>query len=215
MNNFANAFLLVYAALFPIINPIGSAPLFLGLTAFATTPQRNALAMRVALNSLFLLLGSMFIGSHVLEFFGISLPVVRIGGGLIVTAFGWKLLNSETPDGARAETSSTKPVPDPFYPLTMPLTVGPGSIAIAISLGSQRPKSENLAALVQLGGAALAGVLAIVITIYLCYRFAQKLIGILGPRGTHVVVRLSAFILVCIGIQILWSGWSELAAMPH
>jgi len=215
MNNFANAFLLVYAALFPIINPIGSAPLFLGLTSFATNQQRNALAMRVALNSLFLLLGSMFIGSHVLEFFGISRPVVRIGGGLIVTAFGWKLLNSETPDGARAQTGSTKPVPDAFYPLTMPLTVGPGSIAIAISLGSQRPKGENLTELMQLGGAALVGVLAIVITIYLSYRFAQKLIGVLGPSGTHVVVRLSAFILVCIGIQILWSGWSELAAMPH
>ena len=215
MNNFANAFLLVYAALFPIINPIGSAPLFLGLTEFVTTQQRNALAMRVALNSLFLLLGSMFIGSHVLEFFGISLPVVRIGGGLIVTAFGWKLLNSETPDGSRADTGPIKTAPESFYPLTMPLTVGPGSIAIAISLGSQRPKVENLAELMQLGGAALAGVLAIVITIYLCYRFAQKLIGILGPSGTHVVVRLSAFILVCIGIQILWSGWSELAAMPH
>jgi len=213
MNNFANAFLLVYAALFPIINPIGSAPLFLGLTEFTTTQQRNALAARVALNSLLLLLGSMFIGSHVLEFFGISLPVVRIGGGLVVTAFGWKLLNSETPDGSRAGTAALKSEPESFYPLTLPLTVGPGSISVAISLGSQRPKGENWAEWVQAGGAALAGVLAIVITIYLCYRFAPRLVGILGPSGTHVVVRLSAFILVCIGIQILWSGWSELAAM--
>lgn len=216
MNNFTNAFLLVYAALFPIINPIGSAPLFLGLTEFATVQQRNALALKVAVNSLFLLLGSMFIGSHVLEFFGISLPVVRVGGGLVVTAFGWKLLNSETPDGSRAGATSVKAVPDAFYPLTMPLTVGPGSISVAIGLGSQRPKGEDLVALMQLGGAALAGVLAVVITIYLCYRFAQRLIGILGVSGTHVVVRLSAFILVCIGIQILWSGWSELAAtMPR
>ena len=213
MNNFANAFLLVYAALFPIINPIGSAPLFLGLTEFAGTQQRNALAARVAINSLVLLLGSMFIGSHVLEFFGISLPVVRIGGGLVVTAFGWKLLNSETPDGSRADTASVKTRPESFYPLTLPLTVGPGSISVAISLGSQRPKGENWTEWVQAGGAALAGVLAIVVTIYLCYRFAERLVGILGPSGTHVVVRLSAFILVCIGIQILWSGWSELAAV--
>jgi multiple antibiotic resistance protein len=213
MNNFANAFLLVYAALFPIINPIGSAPLFLGLTEFTTAQQRNGLAARVAVNSLFLLLGSMFIGSHVLEFFGISLPVVRIGGGLVVTAFGWKLLNSENPDGSRADTAAAHAEPESFYPLTMPLTVGPGSISVAISLGSQRPKGEDWAEWIQAGGAALAGVLAIVITIYLCYRFAQKLVNILGPSGTHVVVRLSAFILVCIGIQILWSGWSELMAL--
>ena len=95
----------------------------------------------------------------------------------------------------------------------MPLTVGPGSISVAISLGSQRPKGEDWAEWIQAGGAALAGVLAIVVTIYLCYRFAQQLVGILGPSGTHVVVRLSAFILVYIGIQILWSGWSELAAL--
>ena len=215
MNNFANAFLLVYAALFPIINPIGSAPLFLGLTEFTTTQQRNALAARVAINSLFLLLGSMFIGSHVLEFFGISLPVVRIGGGLVVTAFGWKLLNSETPDGSRADTATVRTVPESFYPLTMPLTVGPGSISVAIGLGSQRPKGENLGELMQLGAAALAGVVAIVVTIYLCYRFAQRLVGVLGSSGTHVVVRLSAFILVCIGIQILWSGWSELSSLSH
>ncbi|HEY2836646.1 MAG TPA: MarC family protein, partial [Rhizomicrobium sp.] len=155
----------------------------------------------------------MFIGSHVLEFFGISLPVVRIGGGLVVTACGWKLLNSENPDGARAGTATAHAEPESFYPLTMPLTVGPGSISVAISLGSQRPKGEDWAEWVQAGGAALAGVLAIVITIYLCYRFAQKLVSILGPSGTHVVVRLSAFILVCIGIQILWSGWSELMAL--
>lgn len=216
MNIFGNAFLLVYAGLFPIVNPIGSAPLFLGLTEFCTGEQRKSLALKVALNSFLLLLGSMFIGSHVLEFFGISLPVVRIGGGLIVTAFGWKLLNSETsPDTARASTADVPTVPESFYPLTMPLTVGPGSIAVAIGLGSQRPKGDDMTELLLLGGAALAGVVAIAVTVYFSYRFAQRLVAMLGASGTHVVIRLSAFILVCIGIQILWSGWSELSALPH
>lgn len=216
MNIFGNAFLLVYAGLFPIVNPIGSAPLFLGLTEFCTGEQRKSLALKVALNSFLLLLGSMFIGSHVLEFFGISLPVVRIGGGLIVTAFGWKLLNSETsPDAARASTADIHTVPESFYPLTMPLTVGPGSIAVAIGLGSQRPKGDDMTELLLLGGAALAGLVAIAVTVYFSYRFAQRLVAMLGPSGTHVVIRLSAFILVCIGIQILWSGWSELSTLPH
>ena len=216
MNILGNAFLLVYAGLFPIVNPIGSAPLFLGLTEFCTLEQRRNLSFRVALNSFLLLVGSMFIGSHVLEFFGISLPVVRIGGGLIVTAFGWKLLNSETrPDAAQADATGVHTVPESFYPLTMPLTVGPGSIAVAIGLGSQRPKGDDMTELLLLGGGALVGVIAIALTIYFSYRFAQRLVSMLGTSGTHVVIRLSAFILVCIGIQILWSGWSELSSLPH
>jgi len=216
MNGFADAFLLSYAALFPIVNPIGSAPLFLGLTQFTTDKERNTLAWRIAINSFFLLLGSLFVGSHVLQFFGISLPVVRIGGGLVVTAFGWKLLNSDAPTkGDDVETRPLSTVPDSFYPLTMPLTVGPGSISVAITLGSQRPKITDLAHLAVVEGAAITGILAIVATIYLCYRFAEGTVAALGKTGTNVVVRLSAFIMLCIGIQFIWSGLSELAALPH
>jgi len=208
---FFSSFLLVYATLFPIVNPIGSAPLFLGLTQFSTDAQRNALARGVAINSFFLLFGSIFIGSHVLEFFGISLPVVRIAGGLVVTAFGWRLLNAgERPGGSAAPPAGEATSIDSFYPLTMPLTVGPGSISVAITLGSQRPKVADLAQLLQLGAAAMAGILAIALTVYLFYRFAQRTISTIGPQGTGVVVRLSAFIMLCIGIQILWGGWTTL-----
>jgi multiple antibiotic resistance protein len=202
-------------ALFPIVNLIGSAPIFLGLTQFSTDRQRNALAARVAFNSFFLLLGSLFVGSHVLEFFGISLPAVRIGGGLVVTAFGWKLLNSDARPDGDASTNNTSIVPDSFYPLTMPLTVGPGSISVAITLGSQRPKLASFSDLAMLGGAAIAGIIAIVVTIYLCYRFAEDTVAKLGVAGTNVVVRLSAFIMLCIGIQIIWGGVSELAGLAH
>ena len=94
MTEFTNTVLLVYAGLFPIVNPVGSAPLFLGLTAGCTEAERNSLARRVAINSILLLAGSLFVGSHVLVFFGITLPVVRIAGGLVLIAFGWKLLQS-------------------------------------------------------------------------------------------------------------------------
>ena len=210
---FANTFLLTYAALFPIINPIGNAPIFLSLTQFQTDAQRGSMSRCVARNSFFLLLGSIFVGSHVLEFFGISLPVLRIAGGLVVTAFGWNQLNSATREGQREAANAT--ATDSFYPLTMPLTVGPGSISVAITLGSQRPKIVGPEDLISLGGGAVAGLLAIVATIYLCYRFADRLVHLLGTSGTNVVVRLSAFILLCIGIQILWSGWSELSSLPH
>ncbi len=143
MSLFISTFLLVSAGLFPIVNPIGGAPLFLGLTDEFTEKQRNTLAMSIALNSFFLLLGSLFIGSYVLEFFGISLPVLRIGGGLVVTSFGWKLLNSGIPaEDHRTAMSAVSAIPDSFYPLTMPLTVGPGSISVAITLGSQRWRDQ-------------------------------------------------------------------------
>lgn len=216
LNAVTNAFLLVYAALFPIVNPIADAPLFLGLTEFCTDLQRTSLARRVAINSFLLLMGSMFIGSHVLEFFGISLPVVRIGGGLVVSSFGWKLLNAEpSPDVSKMDQGAQATTPDPFYPLTMPLTVGPGSISVAITLGSQRPKGAGLEQLALVAGGAIAGTLAIALTVYFCYRSAQRLVKLLGPHGTQVVVRLSAFILLCIGIQILWSGWSDLMGGSH
>lgn len=210
----ANAFLLVFAGLFPIVNPIGGAPIFLRMTQFYAK-DRPALARGVAINSFALLLGSLIVGSHVLEFFGITLPIVRIAGGSVVAAFAWKLLHSsEELEDQRSATDHAPDAPvDAFYPLTMPLTVGPGSISVAITLGSQRPAgSPSLADLAMLGGAAVAGIAAVAASIYVCYRFAGNLIAALGPRGTSVVMRLSAFILLCIGIQIIWNGYVALMA---
>jgi multiple antibiotic resistance protein len=216
MSELANAFLLVFAGLFPIVNPVGNAPIFLGLTRQCSAAERNALAGRVALNGLLLLLGSLFVGSHVLEFFGITLPVVRVAGGLVVTALGWRLLHSahELMDERAADSAGPARAPtDSFYPLTMPLTVGPGSISVAIALGSQRPHGpHSVADLALLGAAALAGLVAVAAAIYVSYRYAERLIALLGARGANVLVRLSAFILLCIGIQIMWTGASALLA---
>jgi multiple antibiotic resistance protein len=169
-----------------------------------------------------LLLGSLLVGSYVLEFFGITLPVLRIAGGFVVTMFGWTLLRAgeELGDQRAAEASRGPDTsPDAFYPLTMPLTVGPGAISVAIALGSQRPKeATDFAHLAMLAGVAIAGLGAVAVTIYICYRFAKPTIAALGKHGTNVVVRLSAFLLLCIGIQIVWTGFSELqipSVAPH
>jgi len=153
-------------------------------------------AGRVALNGFLLLLGSLFVGSHVLEFFGLTLPVVRVAGGLVVTAAGWGLLNQEI-DSRAAPTTETagKEEPDAFFPLTLPLTVGPGSITVAITLGSQRPQGmSGIRDLALVAGGAVAGLVAIALTIYVCYRFAGHLERVLGkdwherhaaPLGLH------------------------------
>lgn len=218
MSEASNTFLLVYAALFPIVNPVGSAPVFLSLTARYSTAARHALAQRVAINGFMLLLVSLFVGSHILDFFGITLPIVRIAGGCVVSAMAWQLLREGV---AGAETKQmdaavppADPAPEAFYPLTMPLTVGPGSIATAITLGSQRPVGDvTLGTLAIIAASAVAGMLAIGATIYLCYRFAETIEVVLGKSGVNVMIRLSAFILLCIGFQIIWSGYVSLMAV--
>jgi multiple antibiotic resistance protein len=219
MHGVLSVFLVIYASLFPIVDPIGNVPIFLGLTRRDSDTERYRLARVVAINSFFLLIGSLMVGSYILEFFGVTLPVVRIAGGLVVTAFGWKLLQSGDAEDGLDDTHEAHPrlnVSDCFYPLTMPLTVGPRAISVAITLGSQRPKeTANLMHVITVSAAAVCGLAAIAVTIYLCYRFAHKIIAVLGPRGTNVMMRLSAFILLCIGIQILWGGWSELGATVH
>jgi multiple antibiotic resistance protein len=208
------AFLLVYAGLFPIVNPLGAAPMFLSLTSGVAEERRNRLALSVALNSFLLLLGSMLCGSHILEFFGITIPAVRVAGGALVACMGWKLLDGR---GTSSSASSTEVSPqrqtsDGFYPLTLPLTVGPGSISVALTIGAHHASTAHIA-LVSTG--ALLGLSALALTIYAAYRFASPLVRWLGDTGVDALVRLSAFILVCIGVQIGWGGLSELIDSLH
>jgi multiple antibiotic resistance protein len=200
--------LLVYAALLPIVNPLGMAPIFAGMLESYDASVRRVVAMRVAVNGFVLLMASLFIGSYVLDFFGVSLGAVQLGGGLIVMISGWRILNqqsnlSERQVPARADSSTI--LSQAFYPLTMPLTVGPGSIAVALTLGSNA-REESQTQIIESALISTIGIVLIGITIYLCYRFSDVLERFLGANGTSIVVRLSAFILVCIGIQIMFNG---------
>jgi multiple antibiotic resistance protein len=207
----AGAFLLVYAGLFPVVNPLGAAPMFLSLTNGVGEQRRNRLALSVAMNSFLLLLGSMLCGSYVLEFFGITIPAVRVAGGALVACMGWKLLNGGAASTDPApEVTTSHETNDAFYPLTLPLTVGPGSISVALTIGAHHASRPFTADIALVSGSALLGLIAMALTIYVAYRFASSLVQWLGDRGVNALVRLSAFILVCIGVQIAWGGLSEL-----
>ncbi|HYM42635.1 MAG TPA: MarC family protein [Steroidobacteraceae bacterium] len=217
MSGVVSAFLLTFAGLFPIVNPIESAPFFLGLTAGLTAAERRLLARKAAVNGFALLLGSMTLGPWLLGIFGIELPVVRIAGGLVVTALGWKLLSAEqwSEHDIYGKQGAAGRKVGSFYPLTMPLTVGPGSMSVAITIGSRKPAGlPPVPQLAEHALGAVAGVVAIGLSIYLAYRFAETIGRLLGATGLEVLVRLSAFILMCIGIEIIWNGYSTLIA-PH
>lgn len=203
---------LILSALFPIVDPLGGSPIFLTLTREYSASERKALSMRIAFNSFFLLVGSYFIGTHILAFFGISLPVVQVGGGLIVISTGWSLLKQKDDDdkGLKKNIQPQDAFQHAFYPLTLPLTVGPGSISVAITLGANAPYHQGFHVLPIL--AALIGSALLAVSIFLCYGFADRLGRVLGATGMTVIVQLTSFLLVCIGVQILWNGASTLLA---
>jgi multiple antibiotic resistance protein len=209
MQEAAQNVLLVVVTLFPIVDPLGGSPFFLALTRDYSPEARKALSWRIAVNSFILLVATYFVGTYVLEFFGISLPVVQVGGGLIVIATGWTLLKQR--DDENEEKQDVQKTVQPqdtirraFYPLTLPLTVGPASISAAITLGANAAHHHSYHPLTIL--AALIGLALIAVSILLCYGFADRLARILGATGMTVITQLSSFLLVCIGVQIAWNG---------
>jgi multiple antibiotic resistance protein len=213
LSDLVKSTLLIVGALFPIVNPVGNTPIFLSLTRGLSGRGRKMLARMIAMNGLILILTSIFIGTYILTFFGISLPVVQVGGGLVVISTGWALLRQPNDDetnekDARRECNDADYSRQAFYPLTLPLTVGPGSISVAISVGANRPEGSEWRWPMIAGW--LLGAVLISASIYLSYRFAERIARTLGASAMNVIIRLSSFILVCIGVQILWNGLSAL-----
>jgi multiple antibiotic resistance protein len=211
---FGRSFLFALATLLPFLNPPAVAPIFWTLTEGASSTTRLALAKRVAINVGVMLTIAMVAGNVLLTFFGLSLAIVRVGGGLLVITSAWRLVNS--PDGgaqnaARAAESFTPEMAKAraFYPLTFPISCGPGSIAAAITVGASLSEPDRVVSLIKLAG-SLPGILITSIILYGCLRFAAQFLYRLGDNGTAVFMRLSAFVLLCLGVQILWDGVHEL-----
>jgi len=207
------AFLLGFPALFSIVNPVGASLMFYNITANRSHGERMLLARQIAFYSLCVLLGSLWLGGYVLNFFGVSLGALRVGGGLVVAVRAWALLmapetqqdrkkNDAAPAQGREDVA--------FFPLTMPFTTGPGSIAVAIALSSERPASGP-GVLSFFGGVTLAAV-AIAALVWTLYASADRVLKLLGEAGARVVSRLVAFLLLCIGVQIISTGAESLIA---
>ena len=208
-------FLLAFGALFSIVNPLSGAFIFFGATREIEPRARAQVSRWVAIFSFCIMSASLYIGAYVLGFFGVSIPVLRVAGGIVVAASGWRMLNqpdateqrrSETPSPRSMDVSPSKLA---FYPLTMPLTTGPGTISVAISLGANRPRGFHASTL-EFFVETLAAVALLALLVYGLYRYSARLAGLMGATGTSIVMRLSAFLLFCIGIQVLWNGAAEL-----
>ena len=211
---FSRSFLFVLATLLPIVNPPAVAPIFLTMTEGASASTRKLLAKRISINVFVMLTLAALFGNMVLSFFGLSLPIVRVGGGLLVVASAWQLVNAKDPDTNAHEKlvenySQEKVKSSAFYPLTFPIACGPGSISAAITVGASFDFISAAAGVMSVSAMILA-VISVSAILFFCLRFAARFLARLGTSGTAVFMRLSAFILLCIGVQIIWDGAHEL-----
>jgi multiple antibiotic resistance protein len=210
---FGKSLALTLAAVLPILNPPAAAPVFVNLTRDVAPATRRALAQRVGLHTALMLVASMLVGTYVLNFFGVSIPIVRVASGLIVGFTAWTMLYAqqapEREHMVRALQNDAQASLQAFYPITFPLTCGPGSISAAIAVGAALHDPRWPVAAANFAG-GLAATVLIGLLVMLTYGYASRLLRPLGEVGMVVFLRLSAFILLCVGVQIFWDGASEL-----
>jgi len=205
-------FALAFSALLPLVNPLGSAILFVGFVGDVPIELYRSLARRIAVNVLIFFAVIELIGSAILNFFGISLPIVQVSGGLVIAAMGWSLLNQQ--DDSKGEKKLLKTEADEvsntlnqksFYPFTFPLTVGPGSLVVTLTLSAQATQATLPETLIAHAGIFLAAI-AMSLSVLVCYANAPRITRAISPTAAHGILRVVAFFLLCIGVQIAWNG---------
>lgn len=210
MGELSKFFGLAFSALLPLINPLGDALVFLSLVGSAPSAVYRTLARRIAISTTIFLIAIEAGGTLVLKFFGISLPVVQVSGGLAIAAMGWKLLNQEGP----SDKATTPALDDQgmrsleqkvFYPFTFPITAGPGCIVVMVTLSAHATVKGLLPSVTAHAGIAIAVVL-LSVAVYFCYGYAPKITARISPQTAHGILRLIAFVLLCIGVQITLNG---------
>ena len=214
-----NSFLIAFSVLLPLINPLGSALVFLGLAGEAPPAIYRSLARRIAVNNIVFLTIFELLGATILNFFGVSLPIVQFSGGIVIAAMGWSVLNerdasansrkaqeeTEVRDESRTQDLEQKA----FYPFTFPVTSGPGTLVAVLTLTahiSNRVVSKDV--LAHLG--IFLAVVVLSVLVYFCYAYAPRITKVIPPATAHGILRVVAFILLCIGVQIAWNGLSAL-----
>jgi multiple antibiotic resistance protein len=213
MTRFAQFFALSFSALFPVINPIGSALMFLGMVGVTDAKVYKTLARKIAISTALFLLIIDAGGATVLKLFGISLPVVQLAGGLVLAAMGWSLLNQKDAAGAHepapmvADSSSLQS--KIFYPFTFPLTAGPATLVVMLTLSAHASRGKLLPIVFAQAG-VVSGMLLMCVAVFIAYAWAPRITAKISPSTAHGILRVIAFVLLCIGVQIAWNGLSSL-----
>jgi multiple antibiotic resistance protein len=207
---FAKYFVLSFSALLPVVNPFGSALMILGLVGSAPSSVYRQLARKIAIRTIVFFAVIELVGAALLTFFGISLPVVQVAGGLVLASMGWSLLNQQEAAASRAQSDAVGTTFDSledkvFYPLTFPITIGPGCIVVMLTL-SAHASVRNIVGDVVAHLGVFAAVIALSVTVFYTYAYAPKITERVSPQTAHGILRVIAFVLLCIGVQITANG---------
>jgi len=215
--NLGKFFALSFSALLPLINPLGSALVFLGVVGDAPSSVYRTLARKIAISTTLFLVIIELLGTALLRFFGISLPVMQVSGGLVLAAMGWGLLNQEEPNQKTGHADVDRSLfgsleQKIFYPFTFPLTAGPGSVVVMVTLSAHASVKGLLPNVAAHAGIVIA-VIVLSVAVYLCYGYAPRITARISPQTAHGILRVIAFVLLCIGVQITWNGVEAMLKM--
>lgn len=196
-------------ALLPIINPFASTPVFLAITEGDTERQRERQARRGCLYMVAILVLSLIGGTFIMNFFGISIPGLRIAGGLLVSGIGLSMLSARSLAQEERERDAARAKRDiSFTPLAMPMLSGPGSIAVTIGFTSLAQTPLDYAAII-------LGILVVALISYLVLRISSRIVLVVGINGMSALTKIMGFLLLCIGVQFIVNGILGIATDPN
>lgn len=203
-------------ALFPVANPVGAGLLVNGLLSGLTPEERNSIIRRIVVDYLLVGLGSLAVGHFVLLLFGLSLPVIQLGGGLLICRTALQWLGDSDSSSVRPSDKDTDPLrlksleSRIFYPITFPISIGPGSVSVILTLmASVNMKGDWAKGVLNYLIIALVIVLMCLI-LYLILSQGQKIIRKIGSSGSIIINKMVAFFTFCVGVQIVVTGISKL-----
>jgi len=206
---------MIFAALFPVVNPIGTTLVLYGMTRGVDDPTWKLMSRKIALYSFLLLSFFFFFGSYILKLFGISIPVVQFSGGMVLALMGWQLLNQKETSKAVPDEGQDNPrvliEPKAFYPFTFPLTIGPGGMAVVLTFSAHLNR-ESLLLVTLEQAAAVIGIFLMCVVVSLCYRNLKYMTKKFSAAGALALSKMLAFFVLCIGVEIAWAGFK---ALPH
>jgi multiple antibiotic resistance protein len=204
-------FVLGFSSLLPMVNPIGTAVIINPQFAGTSLAERKIYARSIAFFGFALGIAALFLGSWCLKFMGISVATTQMAGGLVIARLGLNLLNSK-------EETEEAPPPSSFlsnslfYPLAFPLTVGPGCISVLVTLSAHASTGDLADTLRRMLVLSVSLFIVMVLT-YLCFTYSDAMMRRIGKSGSQVLNRLMAFVLFCVGIQMLVNGLIH--TFPH
>jgi multiple antibiotic resistance protein len=217
LHSFIHLLFIGIIALFPVINPFGSAFMVSPYLLRLTQEEKRAAVRKITMYAFFICTVSLFAGHWILELFGLSVPVVQLAGGIMICKIGWEFLSSDKRDEEKGEKadeanklSSYVYVQDRlFYPITFPVTTGAGTISVLFTLSAHSARA-NLTEYLVNTGAILLAIVFMCILIYIFYFNTKTIINYLGSKGEEIINRISAFLIFCVGLQIAITGITSL-----